>query len=184
MTVVPAPVPLDWRSTNDDFGLAVTAAIDSPDVDAILVVHAPPIAAAHAAVRRHRCRGSRFDHAGAGGDARAGTTAPSARARRCPSFSFPEPAAAVLGRMYGYRRWLDTEAAVVVTAELDGVDRDGVSVVLSAAVQRGDVTASSADAMAVLAAYGINAPPTTLITDATADEIVVGARIRSATRSH
>jgi hypothetical protein len=28
---------------------------------------------------------------------------------RVPSFAFPEPAAAALGRMYSYRRWLDTE---------------------------------------------------------------------------
>ena len=40
-----------------------------------------------------------------------------------PSFSFPEPAAAVLGRMWAYRRWLSTEAETSDALDaLDGID--------------------------------------------------------------
>ncbi len=176
LTVVPAPLPLDWRSTNDDFGLAVAAAIHSPEVDAVLVIHAPPIAASHPPA-------AAIDAAAAGsttpvlavmlgrhdGPVREGSTV--------PSFSFPESAAAVLGRMYAYRRWLDTEAETAPDAHLTGIDRDRVSAILHAAVQRGDLGAGSADVLAVLAEYGITAPATILSVDPTADEVVSAAHI-------
>jgi acyl-CoA synthetase (NDP forming) len=174
LTVVPPPLPLDWRSTPDDFGTAVTAAIDSPGVDAVLVIHAPPIASAPAPVET-------VDRAAAGspkpvlavmlgrGDG------PIREGSAVPSFSFPEPAAAVLGLMHRHRRWLDTEAETAVIETMEGLDRDEASVILTSAVERGEAVASSVDAMAVLAAYGVQAPPTILTSDASADEIVAGA---------
>ena len=44
-----APFRLDWRSTPDDYGAAVRAALADDDVDAVMVVHAPPLADAVAA---------------------------------------------------------------------------------------------------------------------------------------
>jgi acyl-CoA synthetase (NDP forming) len=93
-----------------------------------------------------------------------------------PSFAFPETAAAVLGRMCRYRRWLDTEAEHAVIETMEGLDRDEAGLILAAAVERGDTVAGSVDAMAVLAAYGVQAPPTILTLDGSADEIVDAAR--------
>ena len=175
--MVDAPVPLDWRSTNDDFGVAVTAAIQSPDVDAIVVVHAPPIAAAHPPA-------AAIDAAAAGSTTPVVAVmlgrhdGPIREGSDVPSFSFPEPAAAVLGRMYAYRRWLDTEAETAVVESMEGLDRDTASAILAAAVDRGEAAATSSDAMAVLAAYGVSAPPTILTVDADVDGVVDGGNDR------
>lgn len=179
LTVVDPPIALDWRSANDDFGVAVAAAIASPDVDAVLVVHAPPIQAAHAP--------SAAIDAAVPADSTTPVLAvmlgrhdgPVREGSAVPSFSFPEPAAAVLGRMWAYRRWLSTEADSPDALPLDGVDADTAAATLASAAanaeHEGDATASSADAMTVLAAYGIQAPPTVLTVDATADEVVAAA---------
>ncbi|MGD9996817.1 MAG: GNAT family N-acetyltransferase [Ilumatobacteraceae bacterium] len=174
LTVVDPPVPLDWRSRNDDFGVAVAAAIASSDIDAILVVHAPPIASSHppAAAIDSAASGSAKPVVavmlGRGdGPVREGSAV--------PSFAFPETAAAVLGRMCRYRRWLDTEAEHAVIETMEGLDREEAGVILAAALERGDTVAGSVDAMAVLAAYGVHAPQTILTHDATADEIVSAA---------
>ncbi len=108
---VDAPEPLDWRATPADYGDALRAALASPTVDGILVLHAPPLAESVAAPVEE------IDNAAAaaikpvvavmlgGGDG------PLRPGSDVPSFSFPEPAAAVLGRSYAYGRWLRTEAA-------------------------------------------------------------------------
>jgi acyl-CoA synthetase (NDP forming)/GNAT superfamily N-acetyltransferase len=174
LTVVDPPRALDWRSTNADFGVAVGAAIDSPDIDAILVVHAPPIAASHPPA-------AAIDAAAAGSATPVlavmlgRADGPIMEGSAVPSFSFPEPAAAVLGRMHSYRRWLDTEAETAAVELLDNLDRDEAATVLTAAVDRGETAAGSDDAMAVLAAYGINAPATSVMIDASDDEIVAAA---------
>ena len=53
-----------------------------------------------------------------------------------PSFSFPEPAAAVLGRMHAYWRWRTGEGAVVVEAPA-GIDVAGAARVIAAALDAG-----------------------------------------------
>ena len=112
---VDGPRSLDWRATPADYGDALRAALASPDVDGILVLHAPPLAQAVAAPV------DEIDAAAAaatkpvvavmlgGGDGPLQPGSP------VPSFSFPEPAAAVLGRSYAYGTWLRTEAAVEPT---------------------------------------------------------------------
>ncbi|MEX2627657.1 MAG: GNAT family N-acetyltransferase, partial [Ilumatobacteraceae bacterium] len=45
LTPVDPPAPLDWRADDDDFAHAIRAALDHDRVDAVLVIHAPPIAA-------------------------------------------------------------------------------------------------------------------------------------------
>ena len=44
-TVEP-PFPLDWTSNDEDYERAVRAALESDDVDAVLVIHAPAVASA------------------------------------------------------------------------------------------------------------------------------------------
>ena len=60
------PISLDWRSTPDDHGIAARAALADDRIDAVLVVHAPPLAEAIDAADRsdrpggRRCRPSRW----------------------------------------------------------------------------------------------------------------------------
>lgn len=174
LTVVDAPMRLDWRSTNGDFGLAVRAAVESSDVDAVLVIHAPPIASAdHPA--------DQIDAAAAGAikpvvavmlGRRDG---PVSERSRVPSFAFPEPAAAALGRMYSYRRWLDTEADASMD-ELVDVMPEEAAAVLDTIADRGDTIAGPLDVARILAAYVITVPPTTFTADDDADAIVTVAR--------
>ena len=68
---VDGPRSLDWRATPADYGDAVRAALASPDVDGILVLHAPPLAAGGGRTRRRDRRRRRGgDQAGRGRDAR------------------------------------------------------------------------------------------------------------------
>jgi acyl-CoA synthetase (NDP forming) len=77
-----------------------------------------------------------------------------------PSFSFPEPAAATLGRSYAYGRWRASELAGE-PAEVTTIDRAGAAKVVAAAIARGAATLDLDDAANLLAAYGISVPATT-----------------------
>ena len=175
LEVVPPPVPLDWRADVDDYGPAVTAALADPSIDALLVVHAPPILSARVPTRA-------IDEAATGaakpvlavmlgrqdGPIRDGSTV--------PSFSFPEPAAAVLGHLAAYRRWLDTEALDTV-ADLDGVDQVAATGLITAAVERAGggtahMDASIPEVQGLLAFYGVLAPATELVEAFGPDDIV------------
>ena len=135
LEVAATPVALDWTATSDDYRTAITAAIASDDVDGVLVIHAPPI---------HDAVGGPVDaiHEAAGDHTKplvavllGSVDGPIRPGSKVPAFSFPEPAAAVLGRSHAYARWLDSEASAAPAAHHD-VDVDGVNVVLSAAAIR------------------------------------------------
>ncbi len=173
LEVVPPPLPLDWRSDVDDYGPAVEAALADPGIDSLLVVHAPPIASARVPARA-------IDAAAAGASKPVvavmlgRSDGPICDGSQVPSFSFPEPAAVVIGHMVAYRRWLDTEADATM-ADLSGVDSDAAAAVLARAVTAssdGDRAATMADVDAVLRAYGVRSPSTELTDAATADAIV------------
>lgn len=174
LQLVEPPIRLDWSSSIGEFGPALIAALDSPDVDAVLAIHAPPLASS--------------DHPGAQIEqAAAGATKPVIAVMlgredgpvidgaRVPAFSFPEPAAAVLGRMYRHRRWLDTEADAE-TDPPDQIDAEAATEVLDAIVARGAIEATWPEAAAVLGAYGIKMPATVTTSFAHADAIVEVAR--------
>ncbi len=173
LEVVAPPLPLDWRSDVDDYGPAVEAALADPGIDALMVVHAPPIASARVPARA-------IDTAAMGTSKPVVAVmlgrndGPICDGSQVPSFSFPEPAAVVIGHMVAYRRWLDTEAEATI-ADLSGVDSDAASSVLARAVSAssdGDRAAAMADVEAVLRAYGVQSPATELTDAATADAIV------------
>ncbi len=173
LEVVPAPQPLDWRSDIDDYGPAVSAALADPGVDTVLVIHAPPIVSARVPTRA-------IDAAGAGATKPVvavmlgRSDGPICDGSRVPSFSFPEPAAVVIGHMAAYRRWLDTEAPAILT-DLDGVDSAAASAVLARAVADGDLIASIPDVDAILHAYGVQSPATELTDAGAVDDIVTVA---------
>ena len=175
LEVVPAPLQLDWRSDVDDYGPAVRAAVADPSIDVVLVMFAPPIMSA-------RVPAQAIDAAAVGSSKPVVAVVlgrqdgPVCDGSAVPSFSFPEPAAAVLGHLVQYRRWLDTEAEATV-ADLDGVDPVAATAVIDAAIQAGHHAASIPDVEAVLRAYGVQVAGAEL-TDATDLDQVVGVAER------
>ena len=160
LQAVDSPVPLDWRSTPDDYGAAVRAALAADDVDAVMVVHAPPLARAVAAPVVAIDTAAAASAKPVVAVLMGGANGPLRIDSPLPAFAFPEPAAAVLGRAYGYGTWLQQEAEAAAADAAD-IDRAAAAAIIAAALERGDTRLDTADVAAVLAAYGIDAPPTT-----------------------
>jgi len=164
---VAAPRPLDWRATPADYLAAVTAALGSPDVDGLVIIHAPPLQSAV------RAPVDELDEALDGATKPAAVVllgaddGPLRRGSPVPAFSFPEPAAAALGRSYAYGRWLDTEAAATSTS-FDDVDADAVDEIAARAVAAGRTVLDAAETAAVLQSYGIAMPATRYVATAEA----------------
>lgn len=158
---VEPPLRLDWRSTTDEYGDAVRAALVDEGVDGLLVIHAPPLpedVAAPVAALEDAAAGATKPVVAVllgGGDG------PVQRQSPIPAFSFPEPAAAVLGRLHQYGRWLASEAAAT-PADFADIDDAAISRVLQGALDRGTTTLDVSEAKEVLAAAGIAAPATHL----------------------
>ena len=152
-TVEP-PFPLDWTSNDEDYERAVRSALESDDVDAVLVIHAPAVASAI---------GGPIDHIDR---AAAGATKPvvavmlgavDGRLRRgsaVPTFAFPEPAVAVLGRLHSYWRWRTGEGAAVVESPA-GIDVAGAARVIGAALDAGRDQLSPEEIHSMLGRYGV-----------------------------
>ncbi len=170
---VPAPLEIGWNSTPADLEAALGAALQSPDVDAVLVVHAPPIATASAPVEQ-------IDRAARGATKPVVAVmlgrddGPIAPGSRVPSFSFPEPAVAVLGRMWAYAHWLATEAEASPVS-IDDVDHAGAEQVLAAALASGAHRCTVPDGIALLTAYGLSVPATRVSTAASAHQVAATA---------
>ncbi len=170
---VDPPVRLDWRATPDDYEAALRAALGSPTVDAVLVLHAPPVATAPAPVEQ-------IDRAAAGATKPVVAVllgrddGPIAPGSRVPTFSFPEPAAAVLGRMWAYAHWLATEAEAPLAALVD-LDVDGAAHVLGQALTRGAQRCSRDECTTLLLGYGIAVPTTVTTFGVSAEQVAAVA---------
>ena len=173
LTEVEPPVRLDWRATPADYEAALRAALGSPSVDAVLVLHAPPVATAPAPI-------DQIDRAAAGATKPVVAVllgrddGPIAPGSRVPTFSFPEPAAAVLGRMWAYAHWLATEADAPA-GELGGLDVDGAAHLLEQVLDRGAQRCSRDECATLLRRYGISVPATVTTVGATAEQIAAVA---------
>ena len=77
-------------------------------------------------------------------------------------FAFSEPAAAALGRMYAYRRWLDSEAASEPVPVSD-IDRPWAATLIEATLGAGDDHLGVGETFELLRCYGIPAPETVLV---------------------
>ena len=156
---VERPFRLDWRSTPDDYAAAVRAALADDGVDAVMVVHAPPLAEAVAAPV------AAIDAAATGSTKpvvvvlMGGVNGPLRHGSPVPAFAFPEPAAAVLGRSHAYGTWLEQESGAASAGVAD-IDRAEVAAVIAGALARGATRLDMAEVVAVLAAYGVEMPET------------------------
>ncbi len=173
LLVVDAPISLSWRSTPDDFATAIRAALSSDDVDAVMVIHAPPLATSEppAAEIDSAASGSPKPVLAVALGREDGRLSPGSVV---PAFSFPEPAAAVLGHMFAYSLWRSSEADDIIEP-IDDVDTVAAHDALAAALERGDVVLGFEDAIAVFAAYGVSMQPGLLLVDAEPDDVVAAA---------
>ena len=161
LTVVPAPVQLDFTAQPVDFARAVHAALADPGVHSIMVIHAPALAGTVGP-------GAQLDGAArASAEANGGPgpkpivavmlgheDGPVVVGSAVPSFSFPENAAAVLGRMWSYAEWLIEERDIATDATLV-VDDEAAHAAIDSAVVGGESTGWGAAAWKLLGAYGL-----------------------------
>ena len=151
LQIVDPPFSLDWKSQDADYERAVQAAVEADDVDAVLVIHAPAVASAIGRPIDH------IDRAAAGAAKPVvavmlgAVDGPLRRGSAVPAFSFPEPAVAVLGRLYSYWQWRTGEGAAVVESP-PGIDLAGAARVISAAVDAGRDQLSAEEIRSVLGA--------------------------------
>jgi acyl-CoA synthetase (NDP forming) len=159
---VDPPVALDWESDDDAYHTALETALASDSIDGVLVIHAPAVAddvkSVVTGIERAAAAGSKPVVAVMLGAA----DGPIAPGSDVPAFTFPEQAAATLGRSYSYGRWLATEAAA--PPEPDREVNPGAA---QASIERAlaDVEACHADIPTqreLLSSYGIFMPPTRL----------------------
>jgi acyl-CoA synthetase (NDP forming)/GNAT superfamily N-acetyltransferase len=162
LTPVRPPITLDFRSTPDDFGAALRAALASDEIDGVMVIHAPPLESAIGepiAAIDAAAQGATKPVVAVLLGARDGPIAPGSTV---PGFAFPEVAAAVLGRSYAYGRWQRTEAAAVPAAVTD-VDDAAVDSTIAAALGDGRLLLDITEIQAVLGSYRIVMPTARLV---------------------
>jgi acyl-CoA synthetase (NDP forming)/RimJ/RimL family protein N-acetyltransferase len=156
------PLELSWRSTDADYEQAVRAALDDDRIDGVLVMHAPPVASAVGGPV------DEIDRAAHGASkpvvavllgALDGRMLPDSPV---PAFAFPEPAAAVLGRVYSYWRWHQTEGAAVLDSP-GGIDVEAATTIITAALDTGRIELDLGEIRALLAAYGVEMAPGRLV---------------------
>ena len=151
---VDPPMALDWRATDDDFAHAIGAAVDDPAVDAVFVIHAPPIAEAIGGPVEA------IDRAASGAGKPVVTVllgerdGPLRPGSPVPLFAFPEPAAGVLGRVRSYWNWRETEGAVGPDAPLD-MDVAAAARLLDQALDDGREQLTPDESRELLATYGV-----------------------------
>jgi acyl-CoA synthetase (NDP forming)/RimJ/RimL family protein N-acetyltransferase len=124
LDVVAAPVPLTWRSSQDDYRAAVSVALASNDNDALMVIHAPPL-------MDHVGEPSAAIDAACEGAVKPVVTVmlgsgngPLREGSPIPSFAFPEQAAGVLGRLAAYSAWRRAELAHLAESPVDDTTID------------------------------------------------------------
>jgi acyl-CoA synthetase (NDP forming)/GNAT superfamily N-acetyltransferase len=155
---VPGPVELGWNARASDYRPAISAAFADDGIDGIMVIFAPAVVGDVDAAARD------IDAAAAGGDKPivavliGGADGPVAPGSPVPAFTFPEQAAAVLGRSYAYARWLRDESSEPIE-EHRRVDPGGAhAIIVEALADATDAIPDLATRRRLLSAYGIEMP--------------------------
>ncbi|MEM8620346.1 MAG: GNAT family N-acetyltransferase [Actinomycetota bacterium] len=168
---VDPPHPIGWRATPDDYESALDANLGHHDVDGVLVIYAPAVVSELDTV-------SSAVHAAATNADKpvvavvlGGSDGPITTGSAVPTFTFPEPAAAALGRSRAYARWLATEAGAPA-GPVRPVDPERAKRAIDDALQAGThVAALLRHEHEILLAYGLTMPPATEATPSTALEV-------------
>ncbi|KAA1423377.1 GNAT family N-acetyltransferase [Mumia zhuanghuii] len=160
------PVALGANASADDFEKALDAAIDNPDVDAIVAVFIPPVnttgedvANVLAAVGEQSDKPIVSTFLGSEGVPellRVPDVEGAAGRGSVPSYSAPESAVRALARVVSYAQWAGSEQGDI--AHFDDIDRDAASSLVRTALARtpdgGWLT--DADVHELLRLYGID----------------------------
>lgn len=156
----PVVTALAWSASDDDFGAALDAALADDAIGAVMVVHAPPEVTSLEGPVDHLDRRSAAKPIVAvmlGADD--GPIRPGAEVQR---FTFPEPAAAVLGRVYAYSAWRFDESAALPEPPV-AIDPRRAASLLADALDSGADTVDIDRVADLLATYGVAMPPTRLV---------------------
>jgi acyl-CoA synthetase (NDP forming)/RimJ/RimL family protein N-acetyltransferase len=168
---VDGPITLDWSARSAEYPTAMRAALNDDDVDGLLVIHAPAVADDVDAAARHIDTGALDNTKPVVAVLLGGADGPVAPGSRVPAFTFPEQAAAVLGRSYAYARWLHDEASEP-DEKVRPVDPGAAHVIiteaLAAADSDDDIHLDLATRRRLLATYGIDMAQATESTPDTA----------------
>jgi acyl-CoA synthetase (NDP forming)/RimJ/RimL family protein N-acetyltransferase len=153
---LPGVVDLTWRAVPADYRQALSLVLGDPRVDAVVVIHAPPVPQAldgPAVVIDEVSRGSQIPVVAV---MLGGHEGPVVAGSPVPAFDFPEPAAAVLGRVVALAEWRASVEADV--AEPPSADLEGATAVIQRALRaRPEGTlVNVADTQALLRAHGLS----------------------------
>jgi acyl-CoA synthetase (NDP forming)/GNAT superfamily N-acetyltransferase len=160
LEVVAVPRTLNWSSSDDEFGEALKLALAADHIDSVVVVHAPPTTAlSQGPITQidQAARNATKPVVAVMLGARDGTLLPGSNVQK---FSFPEPAAAVLGRLYAYSAWRASEGASTVEVVAD-VDHPQAEALITNGLIASDATVSS-DTTAEKDSIGVNLEPTVI----------------------
>jgi len=146
--------PLSFRSDAVEFADALASTLGRNDVDAVMVIHAPAFERDLGIIADQVDRAARTAAKPVVAVVIGSRDGPLCPGSPVPSFSFPEPAAAVLGRMWAYSRWRSAEMDAPAT-DLTDLRPDDAATVIERALQQPAGRLSFADARAVIEAYGV-----------------------------
>jgi acyl-CoA synthetase (NDP forming)/GNAT superfamily N-acetyltransferase len=182
---VDPPISLDWSSDDRDFEAAVRAALESDGVDAVLVIHAPPVASAVSGPVAEIDSAAADCHKPVVAVMLGALDGPLQPGSPVQRFAFPEPAAAVLGRLHSYWQWRATEGLSSPEAPR-GMDVPGALRILRNSLDAGRTQLTFDDTIALLATYGVDLAPGRLVPArsgaATADEIGYPVAVKAVRR--
>ncbi len=155
---VTGPHPLDWRARPEHYPEALAATLADPDVDGALVIYAPAVEDDVAVAAQHIHDSVRDPTKPVVAVLLGGADGPIVRGSDIPSFSFPEQAAAVLGRSYGYARWRDEETGDAAPVARP-IDPDRAQRIVTAALDANDQQPTELDVVQVQALLGTYSIP-------------------------
>lgn len=184
LEAVRSPVRLDWRSDAAAYAKAIEAALADDSINAVFVVHAPPVAGAIGQPI------DAIDTAATGalkpviavmlgsGDH------PLRSGSAIPAFAFPEQAAAALGRVAAYSRWRRSIEAAHDEPTKVRIDRIGANAIIAEHLDSGSMP--SGPLRALLDSYGVDMPHTEIVdidqAVATADSIGYPVAVKATRR--
>ncbi len=166
MDVVDGVPLLGWHSGQDEYRAALAELVADDEVDAIIVVYAPPVQSAIGTPT------DAIDEVADGASKPivavmlGAVDGPLCERSSVPAFAFPEQAAAVLGRISVYAEWRRNEEATPRVAAPARIDPDIAGAVIDEHLASGSMPPESLGEL--LAAYGVAMPPTELATAADA----------------
>jgi acyl-CoA synthetase (NDP forming)/GNAT superfamily N-acetyltransferase len=159
---VDPPTALDWRSGDDAYRAALADALASDAIDGALVIHAPAVADDVKSVV------GGIEHAASGATKPVvavmlgAADGPISHGSDVPAFTFPEQAAAALGRSYSYGKWLATEAAAPSEPDREVNPGAAHALIEHALAEVDSCRADVPTQRDLLSAYGMHMPPTRL----------------------